>query len=113
VSRLLLSLATMWVGLVTIVGAITLVFGSFFGFLSFLLGWLLAMAFGVLLSAPYFVNPPENANEIKLWIPGLQLPVIPYIFKTLSWTGWWVLRGIWWLIHRGWDKREAGATPSS
>ncbi len=111
-SRLLLSVATMWVGLVTIVGVLTLVFGSFFSFLSFLIGLLLALAFGVLLSAPFFINPPADVNATKLWVPGLEIPVLPWIFKTLSWTGWWVLRGVWWLIRRGWENR-ASPTPNS
>jgi hypothetical protein len=108
VRRLLLSLATMWVGAATLVGVITFLFGSFLNILMYLLGFLLALAFGVLLSAPFFVSPPADLTlgTVKLWVPGLQFPAIAWIFKTLSWTGWWVLRGVWLLIHRG---RSSGA----
>jgi hypothetical protein len=108
---MLLSLATMWVGIVTIAGIATLVFGSFFSFLEFLLGAVLALTFGMLLSAPFFLNPPPNLSlgAVKLWVPALELPAISWIFKTLSWTGWWVLRGLWWLVHRG----RSNATPGS
>lgn len=105
VRRLLLSLATMWVGAVTLAAAIALVLGTFtfLSFLSFALGWVLAVAFGVLLSAPFFVSPPPDLTlgAVKLWVPALEIPAIAWIFKTLSWTGWWVLRGVWSLIHRG------------
>ena len=108
VRRLLLSLATMWVGLVTLAGVVTLIFGSFFSFVEFILGWIAATALGVVLSAPFFVNAPPNLTlgAIKLWVPGLQFPYIAWIFKTLSWTGWYVLRGVWWLIQRGRDHQS-------
>jgi hypothetical protein len=113
VRRLLLSLATMWVGLVTLAGVVTLIFGSFFSFLEFILGWIAATALGVVMSAPFFVSAPPNPSlgTVKLWVPGLQFPYIAWIFKTLSWTGWYVLRGVWWLIHRGRDQQSARPLP--
>jgi hypothetical protein len=112
VRRLLLSLAAMWVGIVTLAGIATLVFGSFFSFLGWLLGGVLAIAFGMLLSAPFFLSPPADLSlgTVKLWVPALQFPWIAWIFKTLSWTGWWVLRGLWWLVHRG---RSTTAPPGN
>src|SRR5262245_1959879 len=93
----------MWVGVVTLVDVLTLMLGSFFSFLSFLVGWVLALALGVLLSAPFFVNAPSDLSlaSVRLWVPALEIPLLAWIFKILAFTGWWVLRGVWWLILRG------------
>jgi hypothetical protein len=99
--RILLSLASIWVGTVTVAFALVLVFGSFFSIFTFLFGFIFAMLLGLALSAPHFLASPKTSGPVNLWIPGTDMPAIAWVFRALSATGWWVLRGVWFLIHRG------------
>jgi hypothetical protein len=105
--RMLASLASLWVGTVAIIAVISLLFLGFVSVIvTLIVGWIPAVLVGVVVSAPYFVRPPEDLRRADLWTPPIEQPVVTWVFRAVSRTGWVVLCGAWWLIYRVWDPRS-------
>ena len=67
--------------------------------------WLAGLAAGMLLSAPFFVNPP---GRVAIWnvrasgaVRGLLL-----VMRAVSWAGMMLLWGFWELVFLTWDPRK-------
>ncbi len=108
--RILLSLASIWVGAVTLATVLVILFGSVFSIISFVFGLIFALLVGVAMSAPHFVRPAAEVGTMTLWIPAAEIPALAWVFKILAAIGLAVLRGLWFLIHKGFDRN---ATPKA
>ncbi len=66
--------------------------------------WLFVLVVGLVLSAPFFINPPDH---IGIW--SFKLPIVLWLFLALvrltSWVGLMILWGVWKLIYLMWDPR--------
>ena len=103
--RFLLFLGSLGVGLFSILLIpAMLLSGDFVTIVEAGLGWLAALFVGVVLSAPFFIDPPA---VIKAWNGKLPLPLRIALIGVwgLSWLGLMILRGVWWLIYQVWDPR--------
>ena len=69
-----------------------------------IVAWLLVLLFGLALSAPFFMNPPDH---IGIW--SFSLPIFLWLFliviRLMSWVGLMILWGVWKLIYLVWDPR--------
>ena len=96
--RLLLTIASFVVGLMTvclIFAAFTMGWQSLFGFLIL---WAAALLVGIVLSAPFFLRPPEDQLE-TYWSLPLTFWIVAQAVKVINWVGWTVLRGSWYVLH--------------
>jgi hypothetical protein len=62
-----------------------------------LLSWVLVLAIGVALSAPFFLNPPDISGDWWATLP-ILLWVFIMVLRMLWWIGFTVLRGAWYVI---------------
>ncbi|GIF06924.1 DUF2510 domain-containing protein [Actinoplanes siamensis] len=113
--KFLLWLATMWVGMITFVVVFTTLIGASSGagtFLGSLVLWLFALAGGIALSAPAFLNPPDDNGGV--WYFRLPLPLWMFLMmmKLMSWIGFQVLLGAWILIFKVRDDRQNKRLPA-
>ncbi|MFF5289941.1 DUF2510 domain-containing protein [Paractinoplanes globisporus] len=113
--KLLLWMGTMWVGMVTIIVTFSLLIGTASGaggFFSVVFVWLFGLGGGLLLSAPAFLNPPEDNGGI--WSFRLPLPLWMFLMmmKLTSWIGFYILLGTWILIFKVWNNRQSNQLPT-
>jgi hypothetical protein len=59
--------------------------------------WSFALVIGILLSAPFFLNPPDFVAGWSMTLP-LPLWVVVGVFKLISWVGLMILRVAWAVI---------------
>jgi hypothetical protein len=101
----------MLVGWVTLMVIMLLLQGGTAALAPALVVWLVVLAVGVVLSAPFFLAPPDSTGG------GWQfsLPVFLWLFliviRLISGTGWLILRGVWFLIFLAWHRPAAVAAP--
>ncbi|WP_433796778.1 DUF2510 domain-containing protein [Actinoplanes sp. CA-252034] len=109
--KFLLWVATMWVGSVSLIFGFSLFSGDGGAFLAGLLVWIVGLAFGVALSAPAFMDPPDDG---AVW--WFRLPLVLWLFlmvmKAISWVGFYVLLGTWTGIFHFWNSRNTGRRPT-
>jgi hypothetical protein len=98
-SRIMLSLASIWIGIVTIAVAMSILFGGIFSILTFIFMLIFSLILGIALSAPHFARRPTPA--VTLWVPWPAIPAVAWTFRIVSGIGLLVLRGVWYLLHRG------------
>jgi hypothetical protein len=103
-SRIMLSLASIWIGIVTVWLSLSIIFGGIFSILTSIFLLLFSLVLGIAMSAPHFARRPAPA--VALWVPWPTIPAVAWTFRILSGIGLLVLRGVWYVIHRGF-------TPSS
>jgi hypothetical protein len=114
--KFLLWMGTMWVGTITLVVVLSTMISasssSSTAFLGSIVLWLFALVFGVALSAPAFLNPPEDNGGI--WSFRLPLPLWMFLMmmKLTSWMGFYILLGTWMLIFKVWTTHQANQLPS-
>jgi hypothetical protein len=60
--------------------------------------WAFALIVGTLLSAPFFLNPPDFVTSWSMTLP-LPLWAVVIVFKVLSWIGLMILRAVWAVIE--------------
>jgi hypothetical protein len=113
--KILLWMATMWVGMITIVVIVSMMIGvssssgAFFGSLVL---WLFALAGGVALSAPAFLNPPEDSGGVWWFALPLPLWLFLMVLKLASWMGFYILLGTWMLIFKFWNNHQNNQLPT-
>ncbi|MEV4350625.1 DUF2510 domain-containing protein [Actinoplanes sp. NPDC049596] len=125
--KFLLWAGTTWVGMTTIVVVLSTMIiagsdGSSYagqpekpGAGALLLGifvWLFALAFGIALSAPAFLNPPEDNGGFWAFRVPLPLWMFLMMLKLASWIGFYILLGVWMLIFKLWNNRQNNRLPS-
>ncbi|MGK5682169.1 hypothetical protein [Actinoplanes sp. URMC 104] len=114
--RFLLRIGTLWVGTITLVVGLSVMIGVGSGsggaFLGSIVLWLFALAGGVALSAPAFLNPPDDDGGI--WSFRLPLPLWMFLMmmKLASWIGFHILLGTWMLIFKVWHNHRNNALPT-
>jgi hypothetical protein len=114
--KFLLWIATMWVGMVTVVVVLSTFIGASTEPASALAGsvvlWLFSLGGGLLLSAPAFVNPPDDNGAV--WSFRLPLPLWMFLImlKLMSWVGFYVLLGTWMLIFKVWHTHQNNKLPT-
>jgi hypothetical protein len=128
--KFLLWIGTMWVGMATLIVVVSILIGADSsnnntynydhgnsgggagGVLSSVVVWLFALAFGLALSAPAFLNPPDDNGGI--WSFRLPLPLWMFLMllKLTSWVGFYILLGAWMLIFKVWTTHQNNRLPS-
>jgi uncharacterized protein DUF2510 len=113
--KFLLWMGTVWVGTITMVVIVSMMIGasgSAGAFLGSILLWLFALAGGLALSAPAFLNPPEDNGGV--WSFRLPLPLWLFLMglKLASWMGFYILLGTWMLIFKVWDNHQNNRLPT-
>lgn len=128
--KFLLWIGTMWVGMATLIVVVSILIGADSSnnntynydngstgggasvVLSSVVVWLFALAFGLALSAPAFLNPPEDNGGI--WSFRLPLPLWMFLMllKLTSWVGFYILLGTWMLIFKVWTTHQNNRLPS-
>jgi hypothetical protein len=68
---------------------------------------LVLLAFGVLLSAPYAVMPPEERRRVTLWLLPVDIWLAVQLFRGLLWVGEQLLSLVWLGIFRVLARRRA------
>jgi hypothetical protein len=127
--KFLLWIGSMWVGMATLIVVVSILIssdssnnnynydnsnsgGGASAFVSSVVVWLFALAFGLALSAPAFLNPPEDNGGI--WSFRLPLPLWMFLMllKLTSWVGFYILLGTWMLIFKVWTTHQNNRLPS-
>jgi hypothetical protein len=113
--NLLLRLGTMWVGMVTVMVGFAVMAGSGSGAGTVFGGvvlWLFSLLIGLALSAPAFLNPPDDNGG--MWAFAVPLPFWMFLMmlKLISRIGFYVLLGTWILIFKFWDNRQNKQLPA-
>jgi energy-coupling factor transporter transmembrane protein EcfT len=113
--KFLLWLGTVWVGTITLVVLVSLMIGvssSAGAFLGSIVLWLFALAGGLALSAPAFLNPPDDNGGV--WSFRLPLPLWMFLMmlKLVSWMGFYILLGTWMLIFKVWHNHQNNRLPT-
>jgi hypothetical protein len=70
--------------------------------------WLIAVLVGVLLSAPFFTDPPDPNGGWMLTLP-IYLWLFLIVFRMISWLGFTILRLVW----IGIDQLRSTAKPQT
>jgi hypothetical protein len=68
---------------------------------------LVLLAFGVLLSAPYAVMPPEERQRVTLWLLPVDIWLAVQLFQGILWVGEQLLSLVWLGIFRVLARRRA------
>jgi hypothetical protein len=114
--KFLLWMGTVWVGTITIVVVLSTLIGastsSGGAFLGSLVLWVFALVGGVLLSAPAFLNPPEDSGGVWWFRLPLPLWLFLMVLKLASWMGFYILLGTWMLIFKFWNNRQNNQLPT-
>ena len=112
--KLLLWMGTMCVGTTTLIVVLSMMIGASSSgvFLGSIVLWLFALAAGVALSAPAFLNPPDDNGGI--WTFRLPLPLWLFLMmmKLASWVGFHILLGTWMLIFKVWNNHQNNRLPT-
>jgi hypothetical protein len=125
--KFLLWAGTMWVGMTTVIVVLSTMISasapepsyggqsSSGGAGSLFIGifvWLFSLAFGIALSAPAFLNPPEDNGGIWAFRVPLPLWMFLMMMKLTSWIGFYILLGVWMLIFKLWANHQNNRLPS-
>ncbi|MFI5889770.1 hypothetical protein ACIA5D_06575 [Actinoplanes sp. NPDC051513] len=121
--KLLLWMGTMWVGMVTLIVVLFMFTGassaganggsgSGGAILGSVVLWLFSLAGGLALSAPAFLNPPDDNGGI--WAFRLPLPLWLFLMmmKLTSWVGFYILLGTWMLIFKVGNTHQNNKLPT-
>jgi hypothetical protein len=109
--KLLLWMATMCVGGATLMIGMLMLTGDGSVFFAGVVLWLLALAIGLALSAPAFLDPPDDGGGVWSFRVPLPLWLFLTLMKLTSWVGFMVLLGSWMLIFQFWNSRNSGRRP--
>lgn len=103
--KFLLSAGSLLLGTVTAVCALRVVASPGTApIVTLALAWLAALAGGMLLSGPFFVNPPGRVAVWNVRASGVVRALL-LVVRAVSWCGTMLLWGFWELVFLAWDPR--------
>lgn len=104
--RILLWFASMIVGTMTFADIVALLAGHQAAVVPAIITWGTAVLIGMILSAPFFLRPPEIGDGFSMWTPPI-LWLVLMVMRLIWRIGFTILRGIWSLIYIAMRQRSA------